>query len=952
MRRAAGPYTPAVRSSVDAGEQSDPAVQASTVPVGWDGGWRRTAPPQLTLARTPMAVSDGLAFRAGLAAWRDPSFDTGLAHGLLASAPGGLMHEVTRPATSAPASHGGGGPLLLRALSPAGVEAVSGAAEGGSPTPVLPGARHEGTAPTGGPRSAAARFDGRGQDTTPSGAGSAAAPTPPWERPQVQRRTRNDDGPPDALVSGTGDSGSADRLVREQRETPLVQRRTRSENQSPGPAPSPAAPGGGRMANGPQNRTGTPSASGSSFTVSGRQPADRSDHTAPFAASARAQGQRGLAFEHTATVLDTTEPAARTAAVRRTGAPGGHAAPAPSPLRFPLVRRVAVVPDSHATVTPSGVAAPVDRRRATSPGRTAPPRSGTKATGAAAVQRESEPGPSGSAGPGTGRPSVRPRPVGRSLTVARRTAGPVRRVSVVRPAAPTADARSGSAGAPAATPAKSVQSGTGTPARRAPGRPPLGAPLPGPLPPTATESHPRGAATGRASGPVLPVVQRQSEESTDRREVRSEGGGHSAPAAPPVSGPSAGTSRAGSAHRSAPQQSGPRRTGLGPPLSALPPSADLLPGSRTARASGPDSRTAVQRAPAGVPPAPAAPGSAGVPHPEAPSTGRPRQAPLLGPPPEPDAGKADGAPSAGATSTPGSSGVPDALVQRRTAHGTEQPGRSPAPQGTGVGDPGGATRHDRPVHMVVARAVADPEAGAGPVPQAAPPARPTVRLLAARPLTTSTGTGRADAIVPPASPTRSRPVVAARWPREAVSADSGGAPAGGSRPPYGVPPVPGVQRTPAAATPPRVVRPAPAARPRVVPVARPDGSAPARPLPVTAPQSHLPTVQPSVAAPSKPADALRAAPSSPAPPIVQRDPGPPAGGEHTGGAATTASPAQGLKSAPQGARHTGSHDEAAQIAGADLDDLARRLLDPVARLLRTELRRGRERTGRPFDGRR
>ncbi|MFD0394100.1 hypothetical protein ACFQ3Z_24355 [Streptomyces nogalater] len=38
--------------------------------------------------------------------------------------------------------------------------------------------------------------------------------------------------------------------------------------------------------------------------------------------------------------------------------------------------------------------------------------------------------------------------------------------------------------------------------------------------------------------------------------------------------------------------------------------------------------------------------------------------------------------------------------------------------------------------------------------------------------------------------------------------------------------------------------------------------------------------------------------------------------------------------------------------GLDLDDLARRLLDPVARLLRAELRRGRERTGRPHDGRR
>ncbi|MFP8940279.1 hypothetical protein ACLIYM_02410 [Streptomyces fenghuangensis] len=44
--------------------------------------------------------------------------------------------------------------------------------------------------------------------------------------------------------------------------------------------------------------------------------------------------------------------------------------------------------------------------------------------------------------------------------------------------------------------------------------------------------------------------------------------------------------------------------------------------------------------------------------------------------------------------------------------------------------------------------------------------------------------------------------------------------------------------------------------------------------------------------------------------------------------------------------------EAPQDPGLDLDDLARRLLDPVARLLRTELRRGRDRTGRPYDGRR
>ncbi|MFW6695770.1 hypothetical protein [Streptomyces sp. MAR4 CNX-425] len=43
---------------------------------------------------------------------------------------------------------------------------------------------------------------------------------------------------------------------------------------------------------------------------------------------------------------------------------------------------------------------------------------------------------------------------------------------------------------------------------------------------------------------------------------------------------------------------------------------------------------------------------------------------------------------------------------------------------------------------------------------------------------------------------------------------------------------------------------------------------------------------------------------------------------------------------------------APQDAGIDLDDLARRLFDPMARLLRTELRRGRERIGRPHDRRR
>ncbi|MFI9626656.1 hypothetical protein [Streptomyces sp. NPDC052042] len=41
-----------------------------------------------------------------------------------------------------------------------------------------------------------------------------------------------------------------------------------------------------------------------------------------------------------------------------------------------------------------------------------------------------------------------------------------------------------------------------------------------------------------------------------------------------------------------------------------------------------------------------------------------------------------------------------------------------------------------------------------------------------------------------------------------------------------------------------------------------------------------------------------------------------------------------------------------RVTGAELEELARRLLDPVSRLIRADLRRGRERTGRLYDGRR
>ncbi|MGW6980447.1 hypothetical protein ACWGE1_13515, partial [Streptomyces sp. NPDC054932] len=139
---------------------STAAARGATVPGDWDGGWRMTAPPVLTVARAAIGVSDGLAFRSGLAAWRDPSFDTGLAHALLPSAPAGLVRGVARPAGPRPAPSGGG-PLLLRALS-------------------------------------------RPHEAEPPAAGAGAVASRTADAPQISRRVR-----PGAPASGAASSGAA-----------------------------------------------------------------------------------------------------------------------------------------------------------------------------------------------------------------------------------------------------------------------------------------------------------------------------------------------------------------------------------------------------------------------------------------------------------------------------------------------------------------------------------------------------------------------------------------------------------------------------------------------------------------------------------------------------------------------------------------------------------------------
>ncbi|MFD3542790.1 hypothetical protein ACFWUQ_25320, partial [Streptomyces sp. NPDC058662] len=107
----------------------------------------------------------------------------------------------------------------------------------------------------------------------------------------------------------------------------------------------------------------------------------------------------------------------------------------------------------------------------------------------------------------------------------------------------------------------------------------------------------------------------------------------------------------------------------------------------------------------------------------------------------------------------------------------------------------------------------------------------------------------------------------------------------------------------------------------------------ARPVPVVRPPRPEAAATPGAPGSAPPAGTHRAGP-----PPVQRD--------------TGAFRPAAVQGAAAPARSRDPRDAAQQGGDLDLDDLARRLLDPVARLLRTELRRGRERAGRPFDGRR
>ncbi|MGW0469784.1 hypothetical protein [Streptomyces coeruleorubidus] len=1042
-RRAAGPVAAdSARRTEDSGAGSAaPGDPGPAVPGDWDGGWRRTTAPELTVSRAPLGVSDGLAFRAGLAAWQNPSFDTGLGHALLPTAPTGLVRGVTRAAAPHPA-HTGGGPLLLRALRPEGVD---------------------------GPR-----------DGTPdAGASNGAAGLADAPPPQASRRTR-----PGARPSGPAQAASA-------ASGPVASGPVPSGPLSAAARPSRSGSGGGGSANtgsGPQSAVARP----------GHNSAARPGR------SGEAPRARGIASADSPAVLSPASPSVQRAAEPGSGpvvAPDsrGHGPAAPG---IPLVRRVSAVPgaaiDGAVARPASGGSAPQARSGGPTPDSGGPsrptagseertlsgrpvPRAAEGTTGTRSAQGGGPPDASRVAGADVSHPVVRPRPLGPTLTVARRPAGSVRRVPALRPATtpapgngtvPDAPGRSSTTTAPARTGAPSTAPAQGR-APRAGSRAPLGAPL-GELPSTAAPPTQGAPVPHPASGPALPVVQSRTDGTAGTPDAYA--GGTRGTAHGTSNGPAA---PAGTPPRH-PARTGARaRGGLGAPLSALPPSAGL-PGST---ASGPEVQRAAVRQDRGPEAAPVPPTTDRERTPtEAASRatgGSGAEAPLLG---AGDVQRRLAADSSGASTTepgpahhgsepatplvtPSTATAPQGPAPAGAAGDARRPGKASGGAGSGgqlslsgpgdvssgsatprsgVGPPTERSGPAAPGPVVVARAVAEGASATSATPgtsgtpamsgtsgasgtrtpgaadpfpltvtrsaaHSAPAAPRTLALLAARPLTVNTRAPEGVA-APAAARSGDRPVVAARWPGTPAAARTTPAAArtapaqpaasrsgvptarqGGSAPPAGQPvrPTPGGSAAAAPATP-RIQRAA-AVRPgpqdpgagstgsttsvQRVPVVRPTpphrdapgtgtpgpaAAVPAGSLPVTAPQAPPLTNRPS--AMSVPASAS-ASVGGPVPvvrraaPVQRAVSG--AGGAGSKGAPAKAVPARGRpRSASASATPSVSgkgpdrRAEPPQDPGLDLDDLARRLLDPVARLLRTELRRGRERTGRPHDGRR
>ncbi|MEV0639438.1 hypothetical protein AB0I77_31800 [Streptomyces sp. NPDC050619] len=975
-------------------DRSASGAPGPSVPGDWDGGWRRTSPPELTVSRAPLGVSDGLAFRSGLAAWQNPSFDAGLGHALLPTAPTGLVRGVTGPAAPKPASTGGG-PLLLRALrregAADGTQDAGGSPDGAARAPAPPSRpSRSGSGVRSSDANSTAGSGSSGDVSRSRGITSAASPAVlSASAPAVQRAAEPDTGP---VVTPT-DTGRRSAAA----EIPLVRRVSvvpgavadggvaRPASQTPSGA---STPNSGRASGSPAGSGGrTPSASGPvvqrSTTGTGTGAGVTGAQSGREGRQPEASRVSGAEVSHPVVRLRPTGPSLT--AARHSAGPA---------RRVPAVRPAATpAPDDGALAPTPGPAstAPPPVQRAPTRAALGAPLSELPST--AAPLPEGTPAPRPAPGPalpvvqrhtdgtadGT---AVAPRPSdgGTKGTAHDSPADPPRRTSGAR-------ARGGLGAPLSALPASADLPGTTASGARAP------LPAPGPDVQRAPASRDRSSTTapGRedrgsttAPAPHTTDHDRRPAEAAPRTSADA-----------PLLGAGDVVQRALADHSSTggTTEPGPTAHGNGPATPLVTPSSSAAPPSPTAAPHGP---AAPERAV----------GQAG----QASPAGDARRAGTTSAGGGPGSGRPG--PQGPAASAPASAPGP-VVVARAVAQGTGGATRPP-----GAADP-------RPRPLTVMRSAA----------HSAPAAPRTLSLLAARPLSLNTRAPEGVA-GPAASRSDARPVVAARWPGASA------APQGDSAPPTGAPArrapgpsatapaTPQIQRAATSPATPQVQRAATthagpghsdsgvrgassADSVQRVPVVRPappHGETPrtaapavqARSLPVTAPQAPPLADRPAVLSAPAPVGSV---------PVVRPrtvTPGPVSGtGGGTGRAATpvqrreirgtggdapstdalamdapptdvpaNAVPPRGrprsasVSSIPdKGASGNGASGNGASGNGAsgksaarraetpqdpalDLDDLARRLIDPVSRLLRTELRRGRERMGRPYDGRR
>ncbi|MBT2368680.1 hypothetical protein J7E88_25940 [Streptomyces sp. ISL-10] len=940
-RRAATPAAAApARGAPGTPGAAAPDAPEPSVPGDWDGGWRSTAAPELTVSRAPLGVSDGLAFRAGLAAWQNPSFDSGLGHALLTAAPAGLVRGVTRPAAPR-ATYTAGGPLLLRALRPEGVD--------GAEDVVSDGATADGT-----PEIARRPVPGeRKSGSTGSRSGSSA----------VRPAGGDAGGDTRAGLTSSGDAAP----------------RSRGLTAADSPAVLSASPAAVQRAVEPGTSTVVAPADTGRQPVAARTPLVRrvavvppaaADGTAARPASepnpGRASATRGASRGRTPSGpavrrADTEATGPHPEPSRTSGADGSHAAVRPSPsgprltvARRPAgpVRRVAAVrpatppaptPDASGTTTPASTSAdsPAHVQRAATPSRGRAPLGAalSELPSTATLLRRDTPALGAGSAPGPTLPVVQrqgdtsvPYDSGTSATKGTASAAPAdapRRtpapdgsgararggLGAPLPELPPSAALPGSAASPAP---RATRTGPGPDVQRAPG---ADAPLLGTADvqrSLAEHSTTGGTTTGatpvaHGNGPATPLVTTSPAVAPDRPEpvnaVATEGAAAAgkAPVGASAGGPGSGGSRADGPTSGSHRADGPRSGGQRPRRPAVP---------------GP---VVVARA--------VAPGTAGI---------RP-------------AGSADPRPltvtgSAAHSATAADPRTLSLLAARPLTLSSRTP--------EGAAPPTAARSGGRPV--VAARWPGAPAAAQGDT--APPTGTPAHRVgpSAVSPAASPGGSGTPKRPLPgpsapaPATPQLQRAATAHSEPQgtrgtQGAPGKEAGVRTSGSPAP--------VQRVP-------VVRPAP---PRPV-TAGAATAVPAKPLPVTAPQAPPLADRPAgVPAPVGPVPVVRPrtiAPGSANP--VQRDVAASAGADPLKGVQVKEVPARGRarsSSAPTASTSasTSTSGKAASRRrpespqddpGLDLDDLARRLIDPVSRLLRTELRRGRERTGRPYDGRR